>query len=127
MNFNQRLLRYLIGVMIGLLIVYALFGDRNWTGWTPGNRVLKELREGSLHKSERAQCQMDCLGISDAAVKTMLTTGKVSFSESNARSTPRVYVVKNDLLQMTFELSDSSAHLISARLLDNPNGCPCSE
>ncbi|MCC6599148.1 MAG: hypothetical protein IT223_00565 [Crocinitomicaceae bacterium] len=63
MNFGQRLFRYLIGVTIGCALVYMMFPNYNWLGWTPENQIMKNIRESSVSMGSKANCQMACLGI----------------------------------------------------------------
>lgn len=125
MNFKQRLLRYVLGLGIGLLLVWAMFGNRSWLGWTPGQRLLRDMREMKLAKTEKAQCQMDCIGISDQAIKTLLVEGKVDFDQSSTRTSPKVYVIKSKELNSSFEVSDSTATLVQVVLAESNQECPC--
>ncbi|MDZ4823003.1 MAG: hypothetical protein SH856_06050 [Flavobacteriales bacterium] len=126
MTFKQRLLRYLIGVGIGLIIVWVMFGDREWLGWTPKNRVLKMIRAAELTVSEKAQCQLDCMAMKDADIKKFLENASVNFSKSNPHKEPKTYLLEGDeenTLRMTFDTRDSVATLVD--VLRVGASCPC--
>lgn len=114
MSFKQRLLRYLVGVSIGLLMVWGMFGNRNWLKWTPNNRVLERLRHSDFTINAQARCGMECLNLHDGAIRRILSNGDVDFSESDTKQTPMIYRIADrtdDALQMTIEIADSSATL----------------
>ena len=43
MKFQQRLNRYLLGVALGLILVFVMFNGRDWLGWLPQNQVRKRI------------------------------------------------------------------------------------
>ncbi len=52
MNFQQRFARYMVGIFIGVLVSFMLFGQRSCTNWLPGKRIRDFLTEQpiSLHR-----------------------------------------------------------------------------
>ena len=47
MNFLKRLKFYLIGFILGLILVYGIFKDRSWD-WLPENKIKKFLLENPI-------------------------------------------------------------------------------
>ena len=88
MTFWKRLRTYLVGVGLGLLIVYIIFGDRDLTAWTPQGRVLTTIDSSSQSYSDLALCQMQCLHISDSILFQIQDEANVDFSESDTRKKP---------------------------------------
>lgn len=88
MTFWKRLRTYLIGVGLGLLIVYFIFGDRDLNSWTPQSRILTAIDSSELSISERAKCQLACLKMQDEDWKKVQQEAKVNFSESNTKKKP---------------------------------------
>ncbi|MBL7943278.1 MAG: hypothetical protein JNM00_10955 [Flavobacteriales bacterium] len=115
MTFLQRLSRYLIGFGIGLIIVWIMFGDRDWFGWTPGNRVVTKITTEHLFISTKAACQLDCLAIPDTMVKPMVKEMRVNFSASKPRQTPKEYVLYGKVdkaLKAVFHTADTASTLV---------------
>ena len=94
MNFLNRLKYYLIGVGLGILLVLAIFKDRNLTAWTPQNQVLKHL-DNVMIITEIASCQMYCLKIDPAEVQSVISNGKVNFSDSDVRGLKKRSIKSN--------------------------------
>lgn len=88
MTFWRRLRTYLIGVGLGLLIVYVIFGDRELNSWTPQKRVLRAIDSSEVSISERVICQLACLNMQEADWKKVQQSTKVDFSESNTKKKP---------------------------------------
>ena len=105
MTFWRRLRTYLIGVGLGLLIVYFIFGDRELNSWTPQKRVLTAIDSSEVTISERAKCQLNCLEILADDWKKVQENASVDFSESNTKKKPcPVYKLESDYLENEFIL-----------------------
>jgi hypothetical protein len=123
MNFKQRLLRYLIGVGIGCVIVYAMFPNRNWLGWTPGNTVFRTIAYFGMDLSDRARCQLACdqriaAGITHAAV-----FGKVDFGKSETEEKQKKYLITLGQTKMTVAITDTIVTL--EQISRPPVSCDC--
>ena len=82
--FVHRLKYYLIGVGLGILLVMAIFKDRNLTEWTPKNQVFKELNEKDLVIDDLNKCKFSCIEMNEELlIKEFISKGKVNFSASN--------------------------------------------
>jgi hypothetical protein len=126
LNFKQRLVRYLIGVLIGLLLVYAFFGTRDWTGWTPENRVRELFVNSEIRITDKARCELKCCGRSIGHVVNAIATGDVLFSESETKGDPLFYVVQSSFdkeIKFTFQTKDSIATLV--KVVKPGVTCPC--
>jgi hypothetical protein len=130
MDLKSRLMRYLIGIMIGLILVFVFFGKRSCTDWMPNQRVLETLSSQDLIISARGRCEMNCLNLSDTDLVHLIKSGDVNFSESSTRTSPKVYKIEanrpEDELEysMQFEVKDSSSVLISASVPGKTCNCP---
>lgn len=130
MTFRQRLNRFLIGLGIGTLICFVLFGQRDWFDWAPNARVLKRLNETELMMTERAKCLMDCRGISQDHIHYLIENGDVKFGESKVQQDPIIYIVeaareKEEKYQVTFEARDSTSTVVDAQWLNREVACGC--
>jgi hypothetical protein len=126
MDLKKRINRYLIGVGLGILLSIAFFGNRNWTGWMPGNRVLDRLR-ATYVSDARGNCLLSCHGLGHSKLEEILSRGKVDFKASDTRSQPLVYVVgekADNGYSFRFEANESEAHLIGIEKSGGPS-CQC--
>lgn len=84
-----RLKYYLIGVILGVIAVYFMFGNRDFQcSYFPNDRVLNDLRSKELVFSETAECTKTCLKLDSNDVHQILVAGAVSFNESEPRKEP---------------------------------------
>ncbi len=131
MTFKRRLTLYIFGVLIGTAMVAVFFNGRTsvLTDWMPNNRVLSNLSNFPGTVSSKAQCQLDCLEISDEELALLKSEGDVDFSKSRTKSTPRMYVVSHDLnaglATMKFEVADSATVLIDVAMENIGDICSC--
>jgi len=105
MTFWRRLRTYLIGVGLGLLIVYFIFGDRELNSWTPQKRILTAIDSSDITISDRAMCQLACLEMNEADWKKVQQKASVNFSESSTKKKPcPVYQLESKYLENDFKL-----------------------
>lgn len=127
MNFSQRLTRYLVGIFIGVLVSFAIFGKRSCTGWLPGNRVKETVFEKNIRFEETAQCHMECYGLTRDEVLDLIRAGDVVFAESDTKSEVKEYLIESDYpgrYDLKVALRDTASVITS---LKKPQGedCPC--
>lgn len=96
MKFQTRLNRFLIGIVIGLLLVAVFFGGRDWFSWLPGPRVKAQLTEWYQAPDGELEAQLICSGISADLIKRMFEDGDVDFRRSEVRQLPKLYWVGYD-------------------------------
>lgn len=94
MKFGRRLRYYLIGFSMGLVLCFAMFGQRG-CDWTPGNRVLKQIATSEILITDSVKCVMKANGISEDAVFQLLNNGDVIFSESKTHQIPKEYIIQD--------------------------------
>lgn len=127
MNFSQRLTRYLVGIFIGVLVSFAIFGKRSCTGWLPGNRVKETVFEKNIRLDDEAKCHMECYGLTRDEVLDLIRAGDVVFAESDTKSEVKEYLIEADYqgrYDVRVALRDSASVITS---LKKPQGedCPC--
>jgi hypothetical protein len=95
MTFARRLRAYIIGLILGIVLVSLIFRERLHvlTDWLPGNRVLMELRSNPLAVTPKALCEMRCMELDTATLREAMLRGSVQFGESSTRTSPRIYAV----------------------------------
>lgn len=85
-GFYRRLKFYILGFLIGALIVNVVFKGRACR--MPGTIKLEELREQPLEYSRHAQCRMLCRNIDTTEIKQVLKDGSINYSKSDVHDIP---------------------------------------
>lgn len=85
-GFLRRLKFYLIGFLLGLVLVNFLFKGRGCK--MPGSIKLEELSGQEIIYTKHAACRMQCRAISAEEIKQVLETGNINYSKSNAQDKP---------------------------------------
>jgi len=131
MKFARRLRLYLMGVLLGCVLVVFFFRDRLsvLTSWLPNDRVLLRLKTTLVEVDPAAECYMHCAKLDSSDLDVLFENGDVRFNLSETHEQPLKYVVDerlNDrLVRFSFEAADSTAIL---RKIEFPNGdlsCDC--
>lgn len=105
MTFWRRFRLYLLGVGLGLLLVFIFFGQRDWTSWTPEGRVLTTIDSSAQSFSERAICQMECLELDSTDLINIQDLASVDFSESSPQKKPcPVYRLRSEYAEEQYVL-----------------------
>jgi hypothetical protein len=86
MTFLQRLKFYGIGLGIGLLIVYAMFGTRSCT--TTNEMKMQELVFQDFELSERAKCKLKCMRKNEMLLKVELRHFEVNYDLTSVHKEP---------------------------------------
>lgn len=125
MSFKQRLLRYLIGVTIGCVLVFAIFPNYDWLGWTPGKQMMKRIRESKWEQSKLGLCTMQCLDLVNQDFDNARFNGEINFSASDTRKSPPRYQLEYSSLVWQVLVSDSVITLLEVKRKDNSVPCEC--
>jgi uncharacterized membrane protein YgaE (UPF0421/DUF939 family) len=114
MNIWQRLLRYLIGILIGCVIVFLIFPDRDWLSWTPQKQLLARIRSGKLNYEAGVDRKLDCFQIHDADIQLLRIDGKIDFDKSLVHEEPKKYFLYRNNLSLIIALQDSIITVLDA-------------
>ena len=130
MTFWRRFRTYLIGVGLGLLIVYVIFGDRELNTWTPKNRIMTTIDSSTVSISDRAVCQLKCLGLEDKKWVEIQHASDINFSESNAQKKPcPVYRLENKFdkgeYTMIWEVCENEERVEMLSVSKEGKSCDC--
>lgn len=112
MNFKQRLLRYLIGFFIGVLVVFMMFPEYDWLSWLPNKQVMKNVRENEFYVSPDVDCKIQCLSIDTTVLQKARLEGKIIFSKSDVKRIPKTYYMEHGDMNYTLQMTDSTVTLI---------------
>lgn len=115
-KFRTRLKYYLLGLGIGLVFMYFLFGSRGCE-WLPENRVKNMIAEKEIFIGDSIQDLMICKGVTNSDIYRFLNEdGDVEFSLSKTDIDPKEYHIagiKNEKpLSIIYALGDSTAEVI---------------
>jgi hypothetical protein len=119
MGFWKRFKFFAIGLTIGTLAVYVMFGARDWTSWTPEGRVLTTIKQAEFKATDLAECQIDCIGLErDSIAKILITDAEVDFKNSETQKKPcPIYDITIADAQLHYKLEmcerDSLVNLLS--------------
>ena len=123
----RRLSIFLIGVLLGVMIVRFAFPGRfseYARYFSLDYRVLYHLKQDTIHISPQAQCLIDCLSVSQDDVLDVLEGGSVNFDKSDKNALPcKFYTVEKDSLSVVFELCEDKV-MVKKFTLNNQT-CSC--
>lgn len=133
MTFGKRLRLFMIGALLGVLLVIFFFNDRLYlfTSWLPNNRVLLRLQMTEADYRDVALCELSCFDLDTADVSVLKREGDVRFRDSQTQADPKVYVVDSRiddrLVRMTFIAGDSISTLSRVELPYENVDCDCDD
>ncbi|MFM2195387.1 MAG: hypothetical protein ACK5EW_05645 [Bacteroidota bacterium] len=125
MKFGRRLLLFAAGLMIGCGVVYMLFPNHDWLGWTPGKQMLKQIQSSRIHTTPHGKCRMDCLGISMENFERAKWEGEIDFSKSDAQGNPKRYLLEYDELKFILLTTDSTTTIAEVSRVGSDKKCDC--
>jgi hypothetical protein len=128
----RRWRSFLIGVLLGSLIVYLLLfynRDRDLSFWFPEKRVLNDIK-AKLGPIEQYDCELSCEQMFPSDLEKLLTEGDVDFAKSKPRETPKEYLVnylaeEGWAAEAVFSIQDSTATMKSIVSTKHVDGCDC--
>ena len=93
----RRFFFYLIGVGFGIVVSILFFGDRDIDlSYLPNARTVKHLRAQDLQFSEKAKCQLNCLGLPQSSFEKIFQDSAldVDFGASDVKGQCRTYLIE---------------------------------
>lgn len=126
-KFKQRIKYYLIGLLIGLIVTYFMFGNRGCE-WLPENRVKNMIAEKEIQVGDSVKAVMECLEVDQNDVYRFLDDdGDVDFSKSRTKEFPKVYHIEGkkegEKLVIYYALYEEYAEVIEVQRGDR-QPCP---
>lgn len=95
MTLQKRIRLYIIGILMGTIMVVGLFGEKIalFSSWFPENRVKMSIYEGNWLNSEAEIAQLKaCLSIDTGDFRKQLVNElEVDFSESDVHTAVKKY------------------------------------
>lgn len=129
-TFWRRFRTYLIGVGLGLLLVYIFFGDRDLGFWTPEGRVLTAIDSSEISLSDKVICQLTCLSLEEQDWKELVSVANVDFSNSATRKKPcpeyiLVAITEKGAYKMYWEVCEQKEKVKFLSIEQTGNNCNC--
>lgn len=86
MTFKQRLRYFSFGLLLGIMIVYGMFGDRSCS--SPNEIKMYELASQDFELSELAKCKLHCMRKNIDLIKIELRHFEIDYELSAPRKKP---------------------------------------
>lgn len=94
MDLSRRLKLYLLGILIGSVCAWFIFGQRLLNaGWTPEERIRKRIEATLVKLSPLAKQQLDSWPADFSQVKASVATADVVVSETRRRGDSLFYAM----------------------------------
>ena len=129
-TFWKRLRFFGIGVAIGLVLVYFMFGKRDIRcSYFPNSRVLNDLRQKELVFSPTALCQKECLALDSLDIKQLFAAGSIQFDESEPRKEPcgeyELITRLPDMREIHYRVQNCDSTVTMIYLKHEETSCAC--
>ncbi|MFE3867838.1 DUF4258 domain-containing protein [Flavobacterium sp. LS2P90] len=101
MKFVHRFAYYLVGLIMGLFFVAAIFSGKDTRcNYFPNTRVLNDLRNKPFHYSDKASQILAEKWIDTADIKNTLKFGDVDFDKSNVElKKGKLYIIEGQTVK----------------------------
>jgi len=123
----RRFFFYLIGIGFGIVASMLFFGDRDIDfSYLPNARTVKHLRAQELQFSEKAKCQLNCLGLTESSFERIFKDADldVDFGASDVKGQCRTYLIEvEDAKFSNFNVDDCDS--LSTILNVESLNCEC--
>ena len=126
MKILNRLSKYLLGVLIGLALIFWKDGGCNFS-WLPGKQIKEEIRDKGIMENEEVACFLDCYGLTVSDLADLVTEGSIDFWNRDRTAKPRKYLIESDdskINSATFVLTDSTATVVKVDFIELKS-CDC--
>ncbi len=105
MNFIHRFGYYLVGAILGSIVVYFVWGKKKTTFcYFPNCRTLKDIRIKKRNFSESVQQLINSKDLDTAAITDAYKNGNIDFSRSNTKlKSCKTYIVNSQFNKKSYE------------------------
>lgn len=93
MKLKKRIIFYVIGFVLGLILTFVIFADKDIFGFMPSNRVKSDIQNSNIMISPLEKARLECMGIDEDFIFEMIENADVNFSNSQtSSSTEKFYM-----------------------------------
>lgn len=82
MKLKKRIVYYIIGFVLGLILTIVIFADKDIFGFMPSNRIKNDIQNSNIMISPLEKAKLNCLGIDEDFIFEMIENADVNFSNS---------------------------------------------
>ena len=94
MTLTRRIYLYLVGIILGGVVAYGIYGDRLFNGaWTPENKVRQRLQSTLIAITPEAQAALDERSLQLTEVRKALATADINLSDTQRGDDSIFYAV----------------------------------
>jgi hypothetical protein len=119
MTFVRKLATYMLGVGLGCVMVYFIFGDRDLQcNYFPNDRVLYDLRKKELEYSPEVQSKLKAGSVKDSVIFWALERGEVDFerTQKGLEDCKQYFILLEEpAYELSVENCDSTAKIMSVK------------
>jgi hypothetical protein len=124
----RRLSIFLIGVLLGVIIVRFAFPGR-FTEYVQyfnlDYRVIYHLQQDTIYMGPNASCKLECLSINQDEILQVLHGGEVNFKKSITDAEPcKIYTLEKENISAIFELCKDKVRLQDFTIDNDTCSCP---
>ena len=123
MSIWKRLRVYFIGFGLGMLLVYAFFGERACGGCMPKDYIRNSIYNSPFMTSEYLNCKLKCNEITDTKLVDFIEKGTINFSESVKNSLTKEYVMEYENKKLIYMVIFDSITYIKDYNLNDCQEC----
>lgn len=115
MKFIHRFAYYIIGLIVGSIFVYFIWGKKKVQfDYLPNARVLKNIRTDVRLFSNEANESMNSIGLDSIDIAFILENGDVDFKNSEPRKKPcKQYIINGNPRNLNISLTVKKCDTIS--------------
>lgn len=115
MEFNKKIVWYIIGITFGIFVVFSFFGMTNnmSCNYFPDARVKNNIKNKTINFDEKTSETLHLLKLDSIDIYNLLTNGDVVFAKSNVNlDSCNTYFIENKKLSVVFENCNSSVNIL---------------
>ncbi len=124
MRLARRVQYYLVGVVLGIGILFTLHGDRGCK-WLPNERLIDFIVECDVRISERIECQTACNKWTTEDLYLILDGGQVDFGSRTESGGMEKYWIAKEGISAQFQIDKEDSTVTIVAVGDTLKGCDC--
>ncbi|MCB9194662.1 MAG: hypothetical protein H6600_07305 [Flavobacteriales bacterium] len=100
MKLRKRIIYYVIGFVLGLILTVVIFADKDIFGFMPSNRVLQDIQNSNIMISPAEEEKLHCMNIDENFIFEMIENGDVNFSSSQTSFSKEEFIINGNKVSL---------------------------